>query len=90
MTKFHDQYAFGRHSSFVGLQCERGVFMGSLLRLLSPVDPESSGSDKYQWSSLSQWLQSAATQQELAGPISCSNHKPNSLMCHLLRSHAPN
>lgn len=64
------------------------VLMGSsLLRLLHPADP---GSDKNQWDSPSQWLQSAATQQGLAGPISCSNRSSNSLMCHLLRSHAPN
>lgn len=67
-----------------------GVLMGSQVRLLSPADSGSSGSDKDQWDSLSQWLQSAAAQQGLAGPISCSNRSPNSLMCHLLRSHAPN
>lgn len=50
----------------------------------------SSESDKYQWDSLSQGLQSAAAQQGFAGPISCSNRSPNSLMCHLLQSHAPN
>lgn len=62
---------------------------GSLLRLLSQIQV-SSESDKYQWDSLSQGLQSAAAQQGFAGPISCSNRSPNSLMCHLLQSHAPN
>lgn len=82
-------HAFGRPASFVGFSV-KGVLMGSSLRLLSPADLGSSRSDKCQWDSLSQWLQSAATQQGLAGPISCSNRSPNSLMCHLLRSHAPN
>lgn len=74
--------------------CHRGppVFRGegpdwSLEALLIQVSSES---DKYQRDRLSQGLQSAAAQQGFAGPISCSNRSPNSLMCHLLQSHAPN
>lgn len=50
----------------------------------------STESDKYQRDRLSQAVQSAAAQQGFAGPISCSNRSPNSLMCHLPQSHAPN
>lgn len=72
--------------------CGPPVFKGegpdwSLEALLIQVSSES---DKYQRDWLSQGLQSAAAQQGFAGPISCSNRSPNSLMCHLLQSHAPN